>query len=346
MKSFRGPACCLLLVVCQPAFGDDPVEPPAGQDATRCYKIPSDEDISSSEVVSSYREQYSPVEYPPEAGFWPLLDLVLLAAVLLLGCVMVWRHVHFRWFVIPAVLTLIYFGFVRGGCICPVGSVANMSIGLVDPEMVGLSTAAMFLLPLLAAFVMGRVFCVAGCPLGAVQSLLGGKRSLRIPAIPHATLRLLPVVALSATAWLAIRGACLLVCILDPYKTLFFFGYGWIQRTVNVLQGGFVEPGVLFVGDLTAWGIFGSAVLLGRYVHRPFCRFVCPYGVLLGLFSLVALKRRRIEQSQCVQCGICEKTCPVNAIVRDPKTGEFAVSSYHCIQCNRCSSHCRRDGIS
>ncbi len=133
--------------------------------------------------------------------------------------------------------------------------------------------------------------------------------------------------------------------MMHRYKTLFFFGYGWIQRTVNVLQGGFVEPGVLFVGDLTAWGIFGSAVLLGRYVNRPFCRFVCPYGVLLGVFSLVALKRRRIEQSQCVQCGICEKTCPVNAIVRDPKTREFAVSSYHCIQCNRCSSHCRRSGV-
>ena len=339
------PACCLLLVFCQPAHGDDSVERPAGQDAAGCYRIPSDEDISSNEVVSSYREQYCPNEYPPEAGFWPLLDLGLLAAVLLLGCVMVWRHVHFRWFWIPALLTLIYFGFVRGGCICPVGSVANMSIGLVDPEMIGLSTAAMFLLPLLVAFVMGRVFCVAGCPLGAVQMLLGGKRALKIPTIPHAILRLLPVVALSATAWLAIRGSCLLVCILDPYKTLFFFGYGWIQRTVNVLQGGLVEPGVLFVGDLTAWGIFGSAVLLGWYVHRPFCRFVCPYGVLLGLFSMVALKRRRIEQSQCVQCGICEKTCPVNAIVRDPKTRELAVSSYHCIQCNRCSSHCRRSGI-
>ena len=133
MKTFRVPACCLLLVVCQPAFGGHPVEPPAGQDAAPHYKIPSDEDLSSSEVVSSYREQYSPVEYPPEADFWPLLDIVLLAAVLLLGCVMVWRHVHFRWFGIPAVLTLIYFGFVRGGCICPVGSVANMSIGLVDP---------------------------------------------------------------------------------------------------------------------------------------------------------------------------------------------------------------------
>ena len=88
-----------------------------------------------------------------------------------------------------------------------------------------------------------------------------------------------------------------------------------------------------------------AALVLGRWVYRPFCRFVCPYGVLLGLFSMVALKRRHIEQNQCVKCGRCEKQCPVQAIVLDPKTREYRISSYHCIQCNRCSSICRKNGI-
>jgi len=317
---------------------DDPSAPP-------CFTIPSSEDIGSNEVMSSYREQYSPRQYVPESNTWIVVDITMLAAILLLGGVMVWRHVHFRHFWIPALATLLYFGFLRGGCICPVGSVANMTIGLKHPEMIGVSTGVMFLLPLVAAFIMGRVFCVAGCPLGAVQHLLGGKHSLKIPTLPHAMLRALPVVALAATAWLAIRGTCFLVCLLDPYKTAFFFGYGWIQRLLHGVQGGLVEPGVLWVGDLTAWGIFAAAVLLGLWVYRPFCRFVCPYGVLLGWFSLVAIKRRQIEQSQCVQCGICEKHCPVHAIVRDPVTKDFQISSYHCIQCNRCSSLCRKSGI-
>ena len=317
---------------------DDPAAPP-------CFTIPSSEDIGSNEVMSSYREQYSPRQYVPESNAWIVVDITMLAAILLLGGVMVWRHVHFSRFWIPALATLLYFGFIRGGCICPVGSVANMTIGLKHPEMIGVSTGVMFLLPLVAAFIMGRVFCVAGCPLGAVQHLLGGRRPLKIPALPHAMLRALPVVALAATAWLALRGTCFLVCLLDPYKTAFFFGYGWIQRLLHGVQGGLVEPGVLWVGDLTAWGIFTLAVALGLWVYRPFCRFVCPYGVLLGWFSMVALKRRQIEQSQCVQCGICEKHCPVHAIVRDPKTRDFKISSYHCIQCNRCSSYCRKSGI-
>lgn len=330
---------CLVMAVFQVAAAQE--SPPAPP----CYKIPSGEDISSNEIMSAYREQSCPKQYVPESGAWIGVDIGMLAAILLLGCVMVWRHVQCRRFWIPAVISLLYFGFIRGGCICPVGSVANLALGLRHPEMIGVSTGVMFLLPLAVALLMGRVFCVAGCPLGVLQHLLGGRRSLRIPAIPHAILRGLPVVALAATAWLALRGTCFLVCLLDPYKTAFFFGYAWLQRGIHWMQGGLVEPGVLFVGDLTAWGIFAGAVLLGRWVYRPFCRFVCPYGVLLGLFAMVAWKRRQIEQSQCVQCGICEKQCPVDAIVRNPQTKEFTISAYHCIQCNSCSSHCRKSGI-
>jgi ferredoxin len=330
---------CLLLAVFQFALAED--SPPASQ----CFRIPSNEDISSNEVISSYREQYCPQQFVPESNVWMWVDIGMLTAILLTGCVMVWRQAHFSRLGIPALVSLLYFGLLRGGCICPVGSVANMAIGLRHPEMIGVGTAMMFLLPLGVAFIMGRVFCVAGCPLGALQHLLGTGRSVAIPPIPRAILRGLPLLVLAATAWLAIRGTCFLVCLLDPYKTAFFFGYGWIQRLIHWVQGGLVEPGALWVGDLTAWGIFAGAVLLGRWVYRPFCRFVCPYGVLLGWFSMGALKRRQIEQSQCVQCGICEKQCPVGAIVRDPQTREFTIAAYHCIQCNRCSSHCRKGGI-
>ena len=310
-----------------------------------CFVIPSAEQLGGSEEISKYREAFRPQLYQPEASGWPVADIGILAVLLVMGGVMVWRHVHFRWFWIPAAVTLAYFGAVRGGCICPVGSVANISRGLVHPELIGKTTAIMFLLPLVAALVMGRIFCVAGCPLGAVQHLLGGRRMLRLPQRLERGGRWLPVVALAATAWLAVRGGCLLVCLLDPYKTAFFFGYGWLHRTLAWLQGGLVEPGLFWVGDLAAWAILGGAVGLGWWVYRPFCRFVCPYGVLLGLFSMVSFKRREIVQSACVQCGVCEKKCPVHAIVRDPKTAEFKVSNFHCIQCNRCSSHCRKQGI-
>jgi hypothetical protein len=277
-------AVCLLLALCQYApaydldFSRQGFQPPGKAD-TRGFQIPSKTDISSDEGMYKYREQYRPKQYFPESDVWIWVDMGMLAGILCAGGIMVWRRAHYGRFRIPALVTLLYFGFLRGGCICPVGSVANMAIGLNNPELIGISTAVMFLMPLVVAFIMGRVFCVAGCPIGAIQHLLARKRPLKIPRIPHIILRTLPVVALVATAWLAVRGACLLVCILDPYKSAFFFGYGWIQRIIHLAHGGLVEPGVLRVGDLTAWGIFAFAVMLGLWVYSPFCRFVCPYGV-------------------------------------------------------------------
>ncbi|MCF7733502.1 MAG: 4Fe-4S binding protein [Akkermansiaceae bacterium] len=339
----------ILLVLVMPVRGADgpaaDAVPTGEAKAPPCFVIPSAEELGGSEEISNYRQQFEPTLYQPEWSGWPVLDLIMLAVLLLLGGVMVWRHVHFRWFWLPAALTLLYFGVVRGGCICPVGSVGNMSIGLAHPERIGVFTALMVLLPLVVALFMGRVFCVAGCPLGAVQHLLGGRRSIRLPSRLEGVLRWFPVLTLLAAAWLAVRGTCMLVCLLDPYKTAFFFGYGWVNRMINWFQGGLVEPGWFWVGSLTAWGILAVSLLAGIWVYRPFCRFVCPYGVLLGLFSMVAFKRRQIEQSQCVQCGLCENRCPVNAIKRDPRTKEFAISSFHCIQCNRCSSLCRKKGV-
>ena len=330
----------ILCLACMPwlpaATTADP--PPA-------YSIPTAQDISSNEGIANYRANYQPKQYFPESDYWIAADIAMLTTILLAGGVMVWRHVRFtRMWPLPAA-TLLYFGVMRGGCICPVGSVANMSIGLRHPELIGISTGLMFLLPLVVALIMGRVFCVAGCPLGALQDVLGGGRERRIPALPHAILGGLPWMVLAVTVWLALRGASLFICLLDPYKTAFFWSYGWLQRIIHLIHGGLAEPGILRVGDLTAWSILLASLALGRWIYRPFCRFVCPYGALLGVFSMIAFKRRHIAQSQCVKCGRCDKQCPVQAITQDPVTKEYGISSYHCIECNRCSSICRRDGI-
>jgi polyferredoxin len=62
--------------------------------------------------------------------------------------------------------------------------------------------------------------------------------------------------------------------------------------------------------------IFGGLLLLsGVFVNRPYCRFLCPYGVLLNVFSRFAGKHLTITPAECTNCRLCEESCPYNAII-------------------------------
>jgi ferredoxin len=67
--------------------------------------------------------------------------------------------------------------------------------------------------------------------------------------------------------------------------------------------------------------VFGASLLaLGVFVGRPYCRFLCPYGVLLGWFSRLSRRHAAITPDRCVQCRLCEDACPFDAIL-EPTEG-------------------------
>ncbi len=75
----------------------------------------------------------------------------------------------------------VYFGFYRRGCICSVGAIQNVVLGLVNPQYsVSFGVIAIFFMPLLVALFCGRVFCSGVCPLGAIQDL-ALLRPLKVP---------------------------------------------------------------------------------------------------------------------------------------------------------------------
>ena len=64
--------------------------------------------------------------------------------------------------------------------------------------------------------------------------------------------------------------------------------------------------------------VFGvSLLVLSVFVGRPFCRFLCPYGAILGVVSSVATKRVEVTKKACINCTLCHNACPVDAI-REP----------------------------
>jgi polyferredoxin len=308
------------------------------QDSEDCHRPPTQE-------LADYKETYVPQEFSFESFNWEIADLIVLFVLLAVAGLLSIKHHPKCRFTALSVIGLLYFGLFRGGCICPIGATTNFCMGLAAPELIGKTVAILFLLPLIAAFFFGRVFCTSACPLGAIQHLLARKNGYQLSNRLNGILRLIPFALLIATAWGALRSGLFLACKLDVYKPLFFTGHAWFGQLVDHLKGTSVEPGLLLVGDLFVWLTLGFALLLGIFVPRPFCRFACPYSVLLGFFAKIGLRRRNIDPVSCFSCVQCTKTCPAQAITADFEKRTVKVSNFHCIQCGRCDETCTTDSL-
>jgi ferredoxin len=228
---------------------------------------------------------------PPPANlpFW--LDAGLLLAALSLAAYLVLKRRSRRGVFALTLFSLAYFGFWRHGCVCSVGSLQNVVAGLTDSHFgVPLIVMAFFLLPLLFALFFGRVFCAAVCPLGAVQELVAVK-PMPVPKHIESALGMLPYAYLGLTVLSVALGGSFLICEYDPFVAIFR------------QDGGFQ---MLMLG--------GLILLLGIVVARPYCRFLCPYGVLLNGLSRLSKWHASITPSRCIQCRLCADACPFNAI--------------------------------
>ncbi len=232
-----------------------------------------------------------PITPPPRAWAWEVFDVAALAIALLIAAWLVIRRRSRIGVILLSAACLAYFGFFRKGCVCPIGSIQNVALGICDPTFaVPATVVAFFALPLFAALLFGRVFCAGVCPLGAIQDLVA-VRPVQIPVPVAEALGALRHVYLIGSILLASLGAGFYICRYDPFVAFFRMD-----------------------GKLPML-LFGAALLLvGVFVARPYCRFLCPYGVLLGWLSRLSWRHASITPAQCIQCRLCEQSCPFDAI--------------------------------
>ena len=294
--------------------------------------------------IRQYNEQYVPQKFYSDLPFRYWVDVGILGLLMTTGSWLALTRRHPQWLRLHLLVSLLYFGMIRGGCICPVGASTNVLLGIWRPELVGLATLALFLIPLIFALLFGRVFCGAVCPLGAVQQWVSRKSSFRMPRPIHRVLGWLPVGILALTFWGAVMHIppVFIPCQLDPFKPLFFAGRGIMQALALGYNAREIEPVLIWAGNWSAWGLLVVALLVNLLIPRFFCRYLCPYAPLLGLFSMVAFKPCRFKVRGCSGCGACQKICPVQAI-QQSSTDRFRIQSmYQCIQCGCCRFVCKK----
>ena len=82
--------------------------------------------------------------------------------------------------------------------------------------------------------------------------------------------------------------------------------------------------------------VIGTLLALSLLFRNPFCRFLCPYGALLGVLSRFSPVKVERMKSACISCGSCNKACPSHIDVMQKER----VCSEECIGCLRCVSSC------
>jgi ferredoxin len=126
--------------------------------------------------------------------------------------------------------------------------------------------------------------------LGAIQDVVL-VRPVRVPAWLEHSLGLLPYLYLGSAVVLAATGSAFVICRYDPFVSFFRRSGG-----VNML-------------------VLGACLLvIGMFVGRPYCRYLCPYGAILRPVSGVSKWHVTITPDECIRCRLCEDACPFGAI--------------------------------
>lgn len=233
----------------------------------------------------------SMTEPPPERPGVEYFNAVLLIAALGVAAYIALRMRSRRFMLGMVVICLIYFGFVRQGCICAIGATQNFTLSMADPTYALPLVVAVFLFaPLIIALFFGRAFCSSVCPLGGIQEVVLLK-PVKVARWLEQSLGMLRHAYLGLAILSAAMGGSFLICRYDP-----FVGFFRLSAPLAMLLVG------------------GGMLLLGMFVGRPYCRFLCPYAVLLKWCSSVSKWHVSITPDYCIQCKLCEDSCPYGAI--------------------------------
>lgn len=186
-----------------------------------------------------------------------------------------------------------------------------------------------FLSIVLISLVFGKSFCSWFCPIGFISELIGDfgekifKRRLKLPKWLDYPLRSLKYLLLGFLVYSVVflmTEAALKAFLDSPYnlvsdvKMYYFFA--------NISQTALIVIAVLFI--------------LSIFIRNFWCRFLCPYGALLGIFSLLSPIKIQRNPKTCIDCGLCNKACPAFIKVDSVKT----VISDECSTCLNCVDVC------
>jgi ferredoxin len=120
-------------------------------------------------------------------------------------------------------------------------------------------------------------------------------RPVKTPVWLEQTLGLIPWIYLGTAVLFAATGSAFIICQYDPFVSFF-------RRS----------------GSFNMLALGGGFLALATIIGRPYCRFLCPYGALLSVFSRFSKWNVTLSPADCIHCQLCDVACPFGAIREPP----------------------------
>lgn len=191
------------------------------------------------------------------------------------------------------------------------------------PALVGI------LIPVLLAFLLGRVFCSWLCPVSFLLELVDRVRRL----VSRRRFLHNGLVVAKRFLWFTLMAELLLSMILGAPLFVFLSPPGLVGREIMM---------AVFFKKLALEGlILLLIVTLELATRRFFCRSFCPLG---GLLALIGSRRRmvvQLDRNACSRCGLCTRSCPMGL-----RPDEDEGRTPYCWNCGECIDSCQDRAIS
>jgi len=209
--------------------------------------------------------------------------------------------------------------------LCPFGGVVSIYSAIASDSLVRKihqSSMVLMYIGFALALIAGPAFCGWVCPVGSFQEWVSkaGRKIFKkkfnqwLPTRTDKILRYLRYAVLVWVVYVTATSAFLIFEAYDPYFALFNF---WTGEVV-----------------ISAYVILGLVIVLSMAIERPFCKYACPYGAVLGIFNLFRIFRIKRQAASCIKCYKCDNVCPMNIQV----SGSGTVRNHQCISCLQCTS--------
>jgi len=214
------------------------------------------------------------------------------------------------------VFGVIYGFLVQGGANpSPVLSLRGVLSSILVKHTITLPLLGMLIALLVVGIVSNKSICGWGCQLGLLQDLL-----FRVPTPKWKppfwlsnSVRILAFVALvGGMAWATFDW----IAQVDPFL---LFSSKWMI------------PALLFVGAI---------LIASLFIYRPWCQFLCPFGLVSWVLEQVSVLRPRIDHDKCLGCKNCVDACPTGAMASFYEDKKIHAD---CFSCGACIAACPRD---